>query len=254
MKNLITYQWNMQSLLIVTLIVLFFSGCQKADLCDCMKGTGKEITVSRPASPFKSITLNKKADLHIHYDTTYRITVSAGEKVIDDLTTSISNGNLQIENNNKCNWVRNFDNSFRVDVYTPGLTNLEIENSSGNIYFEDTLTSENFLFQSWESSGDYFLQLNCGTVTIALQTGPASIYASGKIGVGYLWNSGGGKFDALALHADDIYSTNIGTNDLLLYPEKRLEAFIGYSGNIYIKGNPPIKQLQDNGAGTFITL
>lgn len=254
MKSISKYSSILKSILAAMFLLLSNSGCKKAAICDCFKGTGNIITESRPAPDFYYVELQNKTDLHFHYDKAYRITVTAGEKLIDKLTTEVNDGILRIENKNKCNWVRNFDNEFRVDIYAPEISTLEIINSSGNVYFDDTLKTEEFHFESWESSGDYFLKLNCSTSILALQTGPSTLTVSGLVGVGYLWNSGGGRFDALAFEADDIYSTNKGTNDMYIFPEKRLNAIIGYSGNIYIKGNPPLIQLQNNGAGKFIIL
>ncbi len=252
-KNSI-YPKNIPLLAVLLIYMLLNEGCKKAGVCDCFKGTGKEVTETRTASPFHYVYLNNKTDLHYHRDSVFRITVTAGENLIDKLTTTIDHGILKIDNENKCNWVRDFENKFSVDIYAPSIETLEVHESSGNIYFDDTMMIEKFLFESWGSTGDFYLKLNCGTVTLALQTGPASLYANGKIGVGYLWNSGGGRFDALQLKADDIYATNIGMNDVLLYPQKRFEGIIEFSGNIYYKGNPPLKQLQDKGSGEFIPL
>ena len=254
MKKNNVYQKNLPCLAVLFIYMLINSGCEKSAVCDCFKGTGKDITEIRTATPFHSVDLNNKTDLHYHRDSVFRITVTAGENLINKLTTTIENGILKIDNKNKCNWVRDFENKFSVDIYAPSIEKLEVHESSGNIYFDDTMSIEKFLFESWGSTGDYYLKLNCGTVTLALQTGSASMYAEGKIGVGYLWNSGGGRFDALKLKADDIYATNIGMNDVLLYPEKRFEGVIKFSGNIYYKGNPPLKQLQDQGSGEFIAI
>ena len=254
MKNIIKYNSFLKLIPVAIIMLLLNSGCKKAAICDCIKGTGNTITESRSTPAFYYVEVKNKTNLHYHYDKSYRITVTAGEKLIDKLTTEVTDGVLRIENKNKCNWVRNFNNEFSVDIYAPEISTLEIINSSGNVYFDDTLKTEEFHFESWESSGDYFLKLNCNIGVLAMQTGQASLNVSGEIGVAFLWNSGGGRYDALAFHADDIYSTNIGTNDMYIFPEKRLEATIGYSGNIYIKGNPPSIQLKDNGAGKFITL
>ena len=246
--------WAIKRIAVLLFCILLNSGCEKAAICDCFKGTGDEITETRTASPFNVVDLNNKVDLHVHRDSVYRITVTSGKKLINNITTTIEGGILKIDNENKCNWVRDFQNKFSVHIYVPSIQQLEVNESSGNIYFEDTMISQNFLFESWGSTGDYHLKLNCHTITMALQTGPASLYAEGDVGVAYLWNSGGGRFDALKLKTDDIYATNIGMNDVLLYPEIKLEGVIEFSGNIYYKGSPSIQQFQDNGSGEFIQL
>lgn len=254
MKTCHIYIIEVPLMVLALIFILTISGCKKSAFCDCFKGTGKEITETRSISPFYDVELYKKVDLHFHYNVNYRITVTAGEKLIDKVTTEIDNGVLKIDNHNKCNWVRDFDNKFIVDIYTPEVKTIEVRNSSGSIFFDDTMHTERFRFESWGSTGDYHLKLNCGTAFLSLQTGPASLYAEGKIGVGYLWNSGGGRFDALSLQSDDIYTTNLGTNDVLIFPQNLLEATIAFSGNIYYKGNPPVLKLEEKGTGKFIAL
>ena len=236
------------------LLLVLSDSCKKAAICDCFKGSGKTVTESRSIAPFQHIELHGKVDLRLHNAPDYHVTVTSGEKLIGKVTTEVKDGLLRIDNENKCNWVRNFDNQFEVNVYSPPFYRIFVNNSSGNVYMEDTLINNEFFFESWGSTGNYYLKLNCGTTKLSLQTGPASLNATGKTSVAYLRNSGGGRFDALQMNADDIYSTNNGTNDLLLYPNKLLDAVIGFSGDIYYKGNPMKQILKDNGTGKFIPL
>ena len=239
---------------LILILLIFFSSCEKSPLCDCLKGTGSVVTEERSSVPFHYVELYNKADIHYHYSNEYRITVTAGKKLVEKVTTEISNGRLTIENKNKCNWVRNFSNKFVVDIYSPGIDTIEVYNSSGNIYCHDTLASSAFLFESWSSSGDYHLKLKCGSANIALQTGPASLYAGGKVSVAYLWNQGQGIYDALHLNADDIYTTNRGMNDQYINVNNVLYARIEFAGNIHYKGNPGSLRLENAGGGQFIHL
>ncbi len=238
-------------ILTVSVLASMLSSCERPVICDCFKGTGEIITEERVTYPFDKIELFNKTDLHLHYAPVHAVKVTAGKNLIDNVTAEVDHGMLRIRNINKCNWVRDFDNTFSVDVYTPEIHSLHVYNSSGNIYCDDPVSVDKFEFESWGSTGDYHLTLNCGTVVMALQTGPASLIADGTIGVGYLWNSGGGRFDASSIQADDIYCTNLGTNDLLIKVKKRLEAIINFSGSIYYQGDPPDLKLTDNGSGDF---
>ena len=233
MKLFTIYKMKFRFVCLGFLLLSLSYSCKKSAICDCFKGSGKTVTESRSISPFQHIELHGKVDLRLHTSTDYHVTVTSGEKLIDKVTTVVKDGLLRIDNENKCNWVRNFDNQFEVNVYSPPFYRIFVNNSSGNIYMDDSLINNDFFFESWGSTGDYFLKLNCVKATLSLQTGPASLNVVGKASVAYLWNSGGGRFDALQMKADDIYSTNNGTNDLLIYPNKLLEGVIGFSGDIY---------------------
>jgi hypothetical protein len=232
--------------------MFLMQSCEKSAVCDCFKGTGKIITEERNVGPFHYIELNNKVDLYVHPSQEYRVTVTAGKHLIDKVTTEIDNGILRIDNENKCNWVRKFDNPFDVHIYLPVLDTLEVFESAGNIYFMDTMKTERFSFQSWSSTGDYYLKVNAGTVYFALQTGPASLYAEGSCGVAYMWNQGQGVYDARKFIADDIYVANRSQNHMYMIAKERLYARIEFSGNIYYQSEATDLQLEDYGGGEFV--
>lgn len=235
-------------------LTLLFGGCEKSPLCDCLKSNGKEITETRNTEPFHYIEMRNKINLYLHNAAEYKIEVIAGKNMIEKVTTEVENGILKIDNENKCNWVRDFDNRFDVHLYVPYIDTIEVFESSGNIYFVDTLEVERFSFQSWSSTGDYFLKINTGTSYYALQTGPASLTLSGKGSVTYMWNQGQGVYDASAFTTDDIYCTNRSMNHMYVTPNIRLYSKIEFSGNIYYSGNPTDVQLERYGSGEYIHL
>ncbi|MEP7263604.1 MAG: head GIN domain-containing protein [Bacteroidota bacterium] len=239
-------------ILILVFSALLQQGCKKSAMCDCVKSTGTLITEERTTSPFHYVELNNKVNLYVHQANEYRITVTAGKHLIEKVTTETENGILRIDNINKCNWVRDFNNTFDVHIYLPVLDTLEVFESSGNIYFVDTMKADRFSFQSWSSTGDYYIKLDASTSYMALQTGPASLYASGKTGVCYMWNQGQGIYDARNLIADDIYASNRSMNKEYLFAKKKLYAKIEYSGDLYYGGNPSDIKLEDFGGGQFI--
>jgi Putative auto-transporter adhesin, head GIN domain len=239
--------------------LLFFGallqqGCRKNALCDCLKSNGTIITEDRPVTPFHYVEMNNKVNLYVHSSAVYRITVTAGNHLIDKVTTEIDNGILRIDNKNKCNWVRSFKNNFDVHVYLPVLDTLEVFESSGNINFIDTMYADRFSFQSWSSTGDYRFKVKAGTAYFALQTGPASLYAEGSCSIAYMWNQGQGLYDARNFICDDIYISNRSMNHEYIYARYRLYAKIEFSGNIYCRGNPSDLKVDDYGGGEFIPL
>jgi hypothetical protein len=244
----------MRKLLYILILSVTSSGCKKSALCDCFRGSGDVITEQRAAEPFHYVELYNKIDLFYHYSADYRIEVVSGEKLIDKITTEINDGKLVIDNENKCNWVRDFDSRFEVHIYLPALDTVEVFDSPGNITFVDEVDVPRFSFQSWSSSGDYRLKVNSWTCFFALQTGPASLVVTGKSSVAYLWNQGQGLYDASGLISDDIYSTNRGSNHMYMHAFNRLHSRIEFSGNIYYSGNPTDKKLEDFGGGDFIEL
>lgn len=228
----------MMRILLLIIITVSISGCKKDSMCNCLQSTGEEITGTRNISSFTQIDLHNNIDLVYHTDTFNHVSVTAGKKLIDGITTEVENGILVLRNKNRCNWTRSFSNTFVVDVWIKQLDRITVYDASSNIRFADTLKQDEFHLNSWSSTGDYYLKLNIGTAYLELHTGPADIYAEGEIGVAYVYSAGYGKIDMDDLDADDVYIANKGTNDLYIKAHNRIDAEISYLGNIYYKGNP----------------
>ncbi len=226
-----------QSLFFVFVLVLLQYGCKKDSLHNCIEGTGSVTTETRNVKPFTQIELYNNVDLILHIDSSYGLTVTAGAHLVDGISTEVEDGILKLKNKNRCNWLRSFKNNFVVDVWVKSLNHITIYDASGNIDFADTL-KQDFRFDSWSSTGDYHLKLNCNTATLALHTGPADLYAEGHVGVNYVYSVGYGKMDLRNVDADDVYVKNGGTNDLYINANKIIGATLTYVGNIYYRGNP----------------
>lgn len=207
-------------------------------MCNCLQSTGSNSTETRTVSAFSQIELYNNLDLVLHTDTFYHLSVTAGSQLIDGVKTDVENGVLKLRNINRCNWLRSFKNKFVVEVWVKSLDNITIYDASANIDFTDTLNQPEFRLDSWSSTGEYNLKLNCTAATLALHTGPADIYAQGHIGVSSVYSVGYGKIDLRDVQSDDIYVTNGGTNDLYINAAKRIGAQLTYVGNIYYIGNP----------------
>ena len=227
-------------------------GCKKDSMCNCLKSTGSDATETRTVAPFTKIELYNNVDLIIHTDTFYHLSVTAGSHLVDGVKTEVEDGILKLRNKNRCNWVRSFKNKFTVDVWIKTLDNITVYDASGNIDFADTLKQNDFRIDSWSSSGDYHLKLNCSNATLALHTGPADLYAQGHVGVNSVYSASYGKIDLLEMNCDDIYIANKGTNDLYIKANHRIGAEITYIGNIYYKGNPSQVDQRISGTGKLI--
>lgn len=232
------------------LFACFFSCEEKPD---CFKGTGPLTTEERQAGHLREIDLFCNADVVVHFDTVNRIRVTAGANLVGKIQTHLENGILTIRNHNRCNWVRSFDPSIQVDVWTDDLFYIRTDDSNGDITFADTLHTYEFRFDSYSSLGTYHLLLDTYVSTLVLNNGPADFYGAGKSAVAYYYSAGYGKMDFRNIETEKIFMNNRGTNDMYVYAKELIEARIEYSGNIYYKGNPSIKK-EITGSGQMLPL
>lgn len=236
----------------VILTAALLSGCD--DKPDCLKGTGPQTSEERPAGQVNRIELLCNADVIIHPSGENRIKVTCGANLIDKIETDLNDGNLVIRNRNRCNWVRSFNPSISVEVWTDDLVAIRTDDSNGDVTFSDTLHVYEFRFDSYSSLGVYHVKLNAFLATLALHNGPADFFGEGKITVSYVYNSGYGIMDFRNIESEIIFMNNRGTNDTYVNVSELLDAKLEGSGNIYYKGNPPIVQTTITGTGVILPL
>ena len=225
--------------------------CKKDHLFDCFKSAGKTITENRSVSPFININLDNNVDLIIHPNTGFYIKVTAGKNIIDGITTELSGNTLYIRNENRCNWMRSFKNTYTVEVGMdkPSLIHYE---GSGDITCIDTIRTDEFTFDCYNGSGSINLLLHCNKTHLNHHIGRSDFHVTGISGESYIYVNDVGTFDGSALNADYCYIRSSSTGDCRINVKNELGFEIKYSGNIYYTGEPHIYHQEFNGTGKLI--
>ena len=238
--------------LVMLLVILSFTSCEK--ICDCAKGTGDIVSEYRSISSFQQLELYNNIDLVIHIDSNPKLKITAGKNLISEITTVNDNGILRIRNKNNCNWVRDFNTSIVVEVWTPSLNYLMAKDATGDIYLEDSLYCNGFYFDSFSSTGQFHFKLKGPEAHLNINNGPADISAIGKVDNFYLYGAGYGRLDCVNLHSDYVFVTNRGTNNFYVTAQRLIDASIFGTVNIYYQGNPMTIVKKEFGQGKLISL
>lgn len=241
---------------LIQISVLFFlamtlTTCKKDHLLDCFKSAGSTTTQSRSAEAFENINLTDNVDLIIHPNSTPYIKVTAGSNLIDGIITELSGNTLYIRNENRCNWMRSFSNTYTVEVGMDKPVNLHYD-GSGNISCIDTIKSDEFTFDCFNGSGTAKFIFNSNNVLLKNHIGRSDIHASGYSNNCYVYINDVGTLDASELISNNSYATNSSTGDCRLNVKNQLGIIISYNGNIYYSGNPVKIDQQISGAGKLI--
>ena len=235
----------------VIVIFILFSSCKKEHMFDCFKDTGKTISADRPVNPFNRIDIQNNVDLVVHFGIPYELKVTAGTNLIDGITTEVRDSILYIKNENKCNWVRDFNNKYTVDITTDDLINL-VNWGSGNVTFADTLVTYEFVYDNWNASGIMNFKFNGERILVKIHTGTADVTVQGKTGLNYIWLFGYGYMNCKDLQANEAFIVNMGTGDCRIQVKNDLHAEIEYMGNIYYSGEPHTLTTNITGTGQLI--
>jgi hypothetical protein len=240
------------NILFVLIMALQVSSC--SDLCECFHGTGDVITEERSLGSISGIHLANDVDVIIYVSNFSKIRVTAGDKLINDVKTSEKNGILYIQNDNKCNWVRKFNPTLTVEVWTNNIHSIYADNSSGDITCMDTLHVDNFRIDAFNCLGTFRLKINTDVATLAINNGPCDMYVEGFANTQYNYNAGFGVLNCENLLGENNYVHNKGTNQIYVNSNSILEVTIGYIGNVYYKGNPVTIKKLITGSGKLIKI
>ncbi len=240
------------NLLLITTVVIL-SSCEKEHMLDCFKSAGEETTEFRNATTFMNIDLQDNVDLIIHPDTTPYIKVTAGENLIDGIITELSGSTLYIRNENKCNWVRSFKNTYTVEVGMdkPSLIHYT---GTGNVSCLDTIRSDEFTFDCFNGSGTIKFLFNCKKTHLNNHVGRSDIHAWGTTLESYVYINDVGILEASGLNADYTYVRSSTTGDCHVNAKDQFGYEIRYNGNIFYSGNPVFFNEVRIGTGKLIHL
>jgi len=219
------------------LLFLILLSCQKENMCDCLKSTGKIKLQERIVGDFTNIWLEDNINIIIKPDTIDKIAIEAGENLLKLIHTEIKNNYLYITNENRCNWIRRFDIPINAYISLKKLDTISYW-GSGNISCTDTLKNDIFQIDVHDGSGTVDLTIKTEESRLKIHTGPPTLNIKGITSISFLYQFGTGIINAENLNSEYTYLRNFGTNDCYINVSKELEAKINDIGNVYYKGNP----------------
>jgi hypothetical protein len=238
------------ALLVLLAVLSAIISCNKSG-ADCFTSTGTIIRQSRPVSDFDTIIARENVDIILTQDSVNSVVVEAGENIIDGIKTVCTNSQLEIDNTNKCNWVRSYDKPLIVYAHVKNLRKIYYL-SAGNISSTNVLTPSSFLLDVWGGCGSINLSLNTVQGFIYEHLGTADITIKGRVIFNSVVAGDYGLLQLKDLITDYTYVANSGSNDCYVNSNRYLDATIHSIGNIYYTGNPDTVHAHIDGTGKLI--
>lgn len=233
--------------------LVILTACTKDTMFDCFKSTGPIVTEDREASQFGGIVLLNNLDLYLSQGSAYSISVEAGKNLQSNIKTDINDGVLTISNQNTCNWVRSYNKPMKVYVTVVELDSI-VYQSSGNIYSENTLSTDSLKIEVKEGGGQINLSIDAWKTWFMLNEGTVDLNVLGYSNVCYISSNAYGPVNCLGLYTVFTYLSSNSTNNCYVQVESDLSATIDNVGNVYYSGNPPNITYVQNGSGELIKL
>ncbi|GIK69670.1 MAG: DUF2807 domain-containing protein [Bacteroidetes bacterium] len=236
---------------ILACVCVFLLNCKKPEDRTCFKPAGEITKLKISLSAFDYIEVKDYVDVFLTPDTIEFAEVEGGKNLITHITIKQEENKLFIRNQNKCDWVRKYTQPIKIYLHYKTLNTIEYQ-SSGNIYFTDTLAAPKFTINQRGGSGICYLVLKTDSCFLNIHTGPGDFVAEGKTINCLVFCNGNGFIDASKLVSDYSFVNSKGTGDTKIYTTLHLDAIISYIGNIYYFGNPPKVNKEIKGKGQVI--
>lgn len=243
------------------LVAIFMSflilACSSEDANDCFQTSGKIIQEEVSIVAFTKILVNRDVELILKEGADTKVIIETGENLINDVTVEVVGNQLQLTDNNTCNFVRDYGIT-RVYVTAPNITELrnssQFEISSQGIlnYNSLRLISEDFIEEDAFAVGDFNLQISATSLEII--SNRSSMYMiSGNVEnlkVGFY--AGSGRFEGANLVAQHVDVFHRGSNDMIVNPQQSLTGELRSTGNLISLNQPSLIDVEQFYTGQLI--
>jgi hypothetical protein len=240
---------------ILSLGLLF--ACNSEDAGDCFQTTGNIIQQEVVVTAFEKILVNRDIELIVIDDLEFKVVIETGENLLNDVEATVVDNQLQLTDNNSCNYVREY-NITKIYVTAPNITEIRSStqydiSSEGILNYNNlSLLSEDFGVLESFTNGDFRMEVNTSKLNI-VANGLASFYVSGfaeNTTIGFF--AGSGRFEGENLIAQHVDISHRGSNDMIVNPQQSLIGVLRGTGDLISKNMPPVVEVEQLYTGRLI--
>lgn len=245
----------MKEYLMILIILVFFS-CEKAEDRVCFKSTGDHS--ERTINTLENIdSLNLYDDIYytLQQSNETKVVLTGGKNLLAHIDVDFNNGNLTINNNNKCKFLRSYKNKIRAKIYVDSITYIYYEGAK-ELISKDTLRSKELRLLIRDGAGSTDLTLINGYTSATVTNGFGDFTLKGKTLYGFLSCSSNSYCDTRSFLVNNelVVKSNTVGKMLVNVNQSKLFATIHKSGNIEYVGDPTSIVLTNNGEGYLVDL
>jgi len=216
---------------------------------------GKEHTLDRPLDDFSELWLGKGLNYTLVSDTATFVRLKGGKNLLNLISTEVNNGILSIENGNKCNFLRNFDEIIEVEIHYINLNRVDAK-CSHELVSIDTIKAEYFNLRLVHASGNAKLLVDTDFLNGFANDGSADYTFSGKTKVAHIQVYHNGFADVRNLVVQEsLEITTRSSRRVLCHADGiPLKVTILGLGDVNYTGNPSSIDLVETSTGKLVKI
>lgn len=238
--------------LIILLSLLVFS-CKKAEDRRCFKSVGKEVTIERNVDSFDKIYVGPNMKITLVQDSLDKVVITGGDNLVNFISSDVVDGQLRIENNNTCNFLRSYKHEVSVEIHFTSLKEFYFEGTKP-VNCIGTIKSNNLIVVIRDGAGAVNLNVDCGNLNVTVTNGWGNFEVSGTTVNLHLdiRSNGFGNTNNLVATQDVNVSSDSGGVIQVNAEGAVLKAQTSSSGDIWYVGTPSDIQFTQYGTGELI--
>lgn len=247
----------MKKLFLLLSLLLIFISCEKPS--ECIESTGDMVTREVSVTPFTKIKVYRGIELIITQGFEYKVEIQSGSNLIDNIEVSQVDNQLILKDNSTCNWLREYGQT-KIFITAPNLEEI-YSKTDRNISSNGVLTypilklyalDKNGDFENAAGTGDFYINVNNNQLVVE-NNSVSRYFISGSANLAQFnfW-AGDGRIEASNLTIQNLQVFHRGSNDMIVKPIQSITGKMFSTGNIILKNNPPIIDVQQLYIGQVI--
>lgn len=231
--------------------------CSKENANDCFQNAGTTIQQEVMVADFEKILVNRDVEMIIKEAPEYQVVIQTGEYLLNDVEARVVDNELQLTDNNTCNYVRDYAIT-KVFVFAPNIRTIRTSSqytvkSDGVLNYDIlNLLSEDFNAVGSFTIGDFDLQINTNNLRV-VSNNISSFYISGETeNLTVEFYSGAGRFEGVNLTAENVEVYHRGSNDMIVNPQQSLTGELVGTGDLISVNRPPTVEVEQLYTGQLI--
>ncbi len=218
----------------------------------CFKSTGDLKIYSETLGYFDRISIESNFDVKLKQSATHSIKITAGKNLIPHVDFTIIGRELRVENKNRCNWLRDY-NQIEIEISFPDLKHLYI-NEACDISTIDTLKLSWIRIDNYAGIIGADLHIESDTIRFHSHASTGDIRLSGKADFVYLYSRGNNYIFARNLDCNvmQLVHRSLGNTEILVRNLLMIEVI--EHGSVYSYACPTIDSPNPESMKNFINL
>lgn len=233
----------------ILLFALILGSCGKES--SCLKSSGNIVSEVRSVGIISKIKMNDNINLILTQSSETTLTVEAGGNLLPFIETTVNGETLEISNENKCNFLRNYKKPVNVYLSVPNLTEIAYE-GKGNITSVGVLNFPIFRIETRNGTGNIDLNLNSNEVDLRSHSGATEFTVKGATNKLFMYSGASTWCYLSGLSANIVHVNNSGVGDIIVNANNTLLVELTSLGNIRYSGNPVVTVSLLTGSGQLI--